>query len=42
MLSAMSALQGGRLGAPDSSTRFPATTHVAYIKVWQRSDCLGR
>jgi hypothetical protein len=29
-------------GAPDSSTRFPATMQVAYIKVWQRSDYLGR
>jgi beta-glucanase (GH16 family) len=29
-------------GAPDSSTRFPATMHVAYINVWQRSDYLGR
>src|SRR5579859_3937962 len=27
-------------GAPDSSTRFPATMHVAYIKVWQRSEYL--
>ena len=29
-------------GAPDFSTRFPATMQVAYIKVWQRSDYLGR
>jgi hypothetical protein len=25
-------------GAPNSSTRFPATMQVAYIKVWQRSE----
>jgi hypothetical protein len=29
-------------GAPDSSTRFPATMQVAYIKVWQRSEYLER
>ena len=29
-------------GAPDSSTHFPATMQVEYIKVWQRAEYLGR
>ena len=29
-------------GAPDASTRFPATMEVAYIKAWQRPEYLGR
>ena len=28
-------------GAPDSSTHFPATMQVAYIKVWQRPQYIG-
>jgi hypothetical protein len=28
-------------GAPDSSTHFPATMQVAYIKAWQRSEYLA-
>lgn len=29
-------------GAPDASTHFPATMQVAYIKVWQRPNYVGR
>ena len=34
--------ENGWGGAPDSSTHFPATMQVAYIRVWQRPQYVGR